>query len=214
MLQHGLARRDPVLLNQLASFGVMHIVLDTSGDTDRTWERYISTHPGIQRVRGHGSYVLYRLLPALRPALGSFGPPLPIKAANANVNNDKIKALMDGDVSSRWESGPQRGSEELVLDLATSQRTAAVVLSIGPYPLDFPRELLIELSQDGQQWVQSWRGEGAGPAFLAAMQNPKEVPMTFEFGDKDARFIRLRQLGQDPIYYWSVAEVAVLAPLS
>lgn len=213
-LQHGLARRDPVLLDQLASLGVMHIVLDTSGDTERSWERYISTHPGIQRVRGHGSYVLYRLRPALRPAPRSFGPPLPIKAVKANVNDDKMQALLDEDLSSRWESGPQRGTEELVIDLGASQRTAAVVLSIGPYPHDFPREVLIELSQDGQQWVQSWRGEGAGPAFLAAMQNQKEVPITFELGDKDARFIRLRQLGQDPIYYWSVAEVAVLASLS
>lgn len=175
--------------------------------------RYLNTHSGIKRVRARGRDVVYRLPTAQKPPPRSYGPPLPIVAVTANVNGDNVRALMDGDVSSRWESGPQQGSEELIIDLGALRRTAAVVLLLGPYVHDFPQELLIEFSEDGQQWVQGWRRDGAGGAFLAAVRSPKAVPITFELGeDTDARFIRLRQLGRDPIYYWSVTEVAVLAP--
>jgi hypothetical protein len=156
-LQHGLPRSDPTLLDQLARLGVKYIVLDSSADTDGSWKRYIDTHPGTEHVRADSAYVLYRLLPAPKPPPRLFGPPVPISAVQANVNTDQVRALMDGDLISRWETGPQRGTEQLVIDLGTSQPTAAVVLSIGPYAGDFPRELLIELSEDGQEWVQGWR---------------------------------------------------------
>jgi hypothetical protein len=50
-------------------------------------------------------------------------------------------------------------------------------------------------------------------AFVGSVRNPLAISSTFDIGDRRTRFIRLRQLGADPVYYWSVAELAVLAPL-
>jgi hypothetical protein len=42
------------------------------------------------------------------------------------------------------------------------------------------------------------------------MRSPRDIPLVFPIG-RSARYIRLKQLGEDPVYYWSVAELRVLA---
>jgi hypothetical protein len=56
-------------------------------------------------------------------------------------------------------------------------------------------------------------GSSAAPAFRAALEDPVRIPLTFDLGDRVTRFIRVRQLGQELIYHWSIAELHVLAPV-
>jgi hypothetical protein len=213
ILAHGLERADPQVLRYLATLGVKYAVIDVRADAGGKWSRYLSAYPGVERASSGDKYAVYRLpsLPDALPALPS-GPSLPIASIQTDVNANKIGALTDHDLNSRWESGPQQDSHQLTIDLGVPVRVGAVVLSIGPYPHDFPRELLVELSDDGRLWTMGWRGTGAGPAFVGAIQDPRRVPIAIALDDVMTRFIRLRQVGSDPVFYWSVAELSVLGP--
>jgi hypothetical protein len=207
-LQAGIAARDPSMLDELAAFGVNEIVLDTSFDPDGALDRYVRSR-ATRLDDARGRYAVYRLTSSHRPAGLTLGPALPIRGIEVSVNPKLIPALTDGDLLTRWETGPQTGHEELVMDLGETRPIAAVVLEIGPFGMDSPRELQIDLSDDRQQWTETWRGSSTGVVFVATIHDPKRVPLTYPLDGRRARYIRLRQVGRDPIYYWSIAEISV-----
>jgi hypothetical protein len=207
-LQRGIAARDPSMLDELAAFGVNEIVLDTSFDPDGALDRYARSR-ATRLDDARGRYAVYRLSSTHKPVGFTLGPALPIRAIEVNVNPALIKALTDGDLLTRWETGPQMGTEELIMDLGETRPIAAVVLEIGPFGTDSPRDLQIDLSDDGQQWTEAWRGSSTGLMFAATIHNPRRVPLTYRLDGQRARHIRLRQLGRDLTYYWSIAELSV-----
>ena len=80
---------------------------------------------------------------------------------------------------------------------------------LGPYASDYPRILSIETSGDGRSWTTRWNGPTAVRAVVAAEQEPREPPLRFSLANVFARFVRLRQLGSDPKYFWSIAELEI-----
>jgi hypothetical protein len=65
---------------------------------------------------------------------------------------------------------------------------------------------------DGVDWHEVRSGPTDVVAVVGAMQRPREIPLVFPVGGRVARYIRLRSTASDPIYYWSIAELFVLAP--
>jgi hypothetical protein len=59
-------------------------------------------------------------------------------------------------------------------------------------------------------WSKQWQGTTAVHAFLAAVRRPADVPLAFALPHVPARLVRLRQLGQDPVFYWTIFELTVL----
>jgi hypothetical protein len=139
------------------------------------------------------------------------GRPLPVHALAAGTVVIDRAPLADGDPLTRWDSGrPQHGNETITIDLGSIRRVDGVTLAIGPYLGDFPRSLVVETSEDGASWSTRWSGRGAAKAVAAAVRDPHMVPLTFGFPSASTRWIRLRQLGMDPVVHWSIAELAVL----
>jgi hypothetical protein len=207
----GLDRYDPELLDQLARLGVTQIQVETHLDPDGAWRLYALTRATLVRESVNEGYTLYDL-PLLEPLpQRTFSRTVSIAAIEASINEDQIPNLTDGSTLTRWETGPQVGVEELLVDLGAAQSISAVRLTLGLFDEDYPRELIIEVSNDRADWIEVWRGGGAGPAFAAAVRAPRLLPVVFDLGDRTARFIRLRQVGSDDTYYWSIAELAVLA---
>jgi hypothetical protein len=210
-LRRGLNGHDPGLLPALAGAGVTHVLVDTTEDRDGAWHEYVSTDAELLQRAPDGSCALYRLHPVAPPA-AIFGAPLAVAGLAANVNPELLRNMTDGDLFTRWETGPQKGVEELLIDLGSRRMLTAVRMSLGPFVDDYPRELIVELSEDGSAWVEAWRGHGSAPAFLAAVREPRTYPLTIPLGDRAARFVRLRQLGSDDTFYWSIGELSVLGP--
>jgi len=210
-LRHGLSLFEHDLLTRLARLGVGSVVVDTSADPGGVWKRYVSSHPGAQEVCSEEGRTVYQLH-ADRPesAGGTGGTPLPILSVHANENPDSARLVLDGDLRSRWESGPQKDTTRVEIDLGSVRQLRGIVLSLGPFADDFPRALAIDASEDGQTWTEVWRGTGGTLAFVGAFQAPRELPLTFEVAETRARFMRLRLLSNDPVYYWSIAELKVL----
>jgi hypothetical protein len=138
------------------------------------------------------------------------GRALRIRAAMLDERPLELEAITDGNRLSRWVSGsPQRGDETITLDLDSIYEVDGVTLSIGPYFGDFPRALAIETSEDRQTWTSQWSGRGAPKVIAGALRDPATVPLAFGFPATRARWIRLREIGVDPRFHWSIAEVTV-----
>jgi hypothetical protein len=120
--------------------------------------------------------------------------------------------MTDDDQTTRWESGPQSDHTAVEIDLGGVGTVAGVELLLGPFVQDFPRGLIIEVSEDGQSWREVWQGGSAGLAFVAAFEAPRDVPLRYRFAPTPARSLRMKLTKNDDIYYWSIAEIRVLGP--
>ena len=212
-LQHGLDRHREEMLDLVAGLGIRFVRIDRALDTEGRYERFVSDYPGARLVAEEDQEVLFEL-PAQSspPTLESYGDAIDIAAVDSQTNHHLLERMRDGSLVSRWETGPQGPDQALQIDLAHAQPIGAVVTMLGPYLEDFPRALTIEVSADGIEWVQTWSGPTDGLAVVGALQRPREVPIVFPIGGRVAKHIRLRLMSGDPVYYWSIAELSVLAP--
>jgi hypothetical protein len=103
------------------------------------------------------------------------------------------------------------GNETITMALRASAEVAGVRLILGR-PVEFPRQLLIETSPDGESWTEARRGDVVPEFIQAADANPLQPAIEVSFEPRPAAFVRLRQVGQDPAAAWSLREVEVLRP--
>ncbi|MGH9371395.1 MAG: discoidin domain-containing protein [Vicinamibacterales bacterium] len=211
-LQHLLDRHDPAVLTYLRSLGSIEVVVDNDHDRRGRWRAYIAAQPHAEIVHEEEAYTAYRL-GRLSPhdGLPSFSaPPLTIAAISASTLQDRVSNMIDGDRITRWDTaGPQGPTDEVLLDLGETRRLEGLEMQIAGYVADFPRQLVIDVSDDRATWHPQWSGSTGLLAMVAALEAPLSVPLRFRFDDVRARYIRLRQASRDPIYYWSIAELRV-----
>jgi MFS family permease len=204
---------DPEAPSYIAALGVRDVLIRRQADSEGRIEAFVAGVPGVEAVARDEHEALYRLPAAsLDEKAGPhrYGAPLPIMSLSASINDQFTPRALDNDRLTRWETGPQRQGDELTIDLGAERAAGAVVLELGPSARDYPRVLSIELSSDGVDWSETWRGRTWTHALLAIVRSPRDIPLVFPIG-RSARYIRLKQLGEDPVYYWSVAELRVLA---
>ncbi len=209
-LRFGLSLHDDDVLTQLASHGAADVVIDSAADRDGEWRRYVTAHPGTQAVCSEEGRTLYRLSSNAQANDAPAGSLLRPATIYASVNDGDVKYMLDGDRTTRWQSGPQSDRTVMDIDLGDTKSVSAIQLLLGPYVEDFPRALAIEVLGEGAVWKEIYRGGTAGRAFVGAFQAPQDVPLTFELGPVATRYIRLRLLKNDETYYWSVAELRIL----
>ena len=214
MLAHALETFDPDILTGLSRLGVRDLLVNRNSDPDGVYADYLVAHAGTRLVAADGRETLYRL-PVAPPAPPRVqGTVVPVTGLEANVDADGTSFAVDGDRMTRWETGPQRPGHELIVELDRTYAIEAVILELGPFSDDFPRLLLVELSEDRQTWVEAWRGTTTAAAMVGALADPIAHPIALRLDGRTARYVRLRQLATDPIYYWSIAELTVMASVS
>ncbi|HKP57285.1 MAG TPA: discoidin domain-containing protein [Polyangiales bacterium] len=206
--------RDPVMLTALASFGPLEVVVDRAQDGDGQTSAYVAGGPGAQLVRTTDTHTLYRL-----PASGSADPKLrngarlTFEHASANVTwgEHELRFLSDGDFTTRWSAGRQRGAlQELEIDLGRSQPIGSVLMYLAEFNRDYPRELRIQTSDDRATWTEAWHGNAEGETFAASIRDPKRIPICLALEGRAARYIRFQNTGvAQGKLWWSIAELEV-----
>jgi hypothetical protein len=209
-LRAGLSLLEPDVLTQLAARGVTHVVVDRDEDRRGRWEQYVESHPTATRICTVGKQSLYRMTPPPASAAPAQGAPIKVVALRANVNQNLTMSMVDGDLATRWQSGPQGEGMRVDVELASVQAVQGLDVSLGRFVEDFPRTLVIEVSQDGSSWQQVWKGGSAGLAVAAGFDPTGSTPMKYRFPPTDARLVRMRLMSDDEIYYWSIAELKVV----
>jgi F5/8 type C domain-containing protein len=213
-LQYMLEQRDPAILARLSAMGTIEAVIDHDLDADRSWRRFVASHPEAAVAYQDETHTVYRIgrtQPASASMLPSIeGEPLQIARVSASLYQDLVGNLTDGNRITRWDTGgPQDPTNALTLDLGTTRHVTGVEQQIAGFVADFPRALTVETSIDGTSWSAAWTGGTALLAFSAALEEPLTIPLRTMFEARPARFVRLRQTGGDKIYYWSIAELRV-----
>jgi hypothetical protein len=102
----------------------------------------------------------------------------------------------------------------MILDLGAVAEVDGVELALGPRYGDYPRELAVDASLDKRQWNVLWRGPGSARTFAAALEAPRRMPVRVCFPPASSRYLRLRQLGKDRQFHWTVGELVVLGRAS
>jgi hypothetical protein len=208
MLRYALNLRDQELLGQLAAHGVEFILIERDRPSARALRRYTADHDGAELVCADDVLVLYRLKGAKTPA-GERGRMLPISSLYANVNGNAVRSATDGDLTTRWDTGPQESGMMLEIDLGSPRVVSGVELSLGSFTMDFPRGLRIEASEDRTTWQDVWRGSSAGRAVIGALRDRRVNPLVYDLPSPRARYLRLWLTRKEDVYYWSVAELKV-----
>jgi hypothetical protein len=117
--------------------------------------------------------------------------------------------MSDGNVWTQWSTpGRQQGHERFVADLGASHELSGIMLAHRS-PGTFPRALLIEVSADGLNWDEVWRGETSTRALEAAIARPGDLMMRIPFSARAGRYVRVTQTGVAN-WPWSVAEFRVV----
>ncbi len=211
-LQRGLSLRDPDIVTQLAATGVTTAIVDRNEDARGKWDEYLRSQPSVTHVCSIGQQSLYRLTAPPASAAPLTGTSLRPAVIRANVNPDMAPLMVDGDVRTRWESGPQGAGMRVDVDLGATQTVIGVDLTLGRFVEDFPREMVIEISDDGQRFREVWRGTSAGRAMISSFDIRGGVPMRYRFEPAPARVVRMRLTTDDEIYFWSIAEMKIVGP--
>jgi hypothetical protein len=210
-LRFGLTMREPDMLEALASRGVTDVIVDRSRDRGGKWDEYVQSHPSARHVCTDGDQSLYRLTPVAAGEAPA-GSRLPAAVIRANVNEGAIANMVDNDRTTRWESGPQSTQTRIEIDLGGVRSVAGIDLMLGPSLADFPRGLLVEVSEDRLSWRKVWEGGSAGLAFAGASEAPLDVPLRYRFPATPARLVRMQLTKNDHTYYWSIAEMRIVGP--
>lgn len=207
-LKEGLNLLDPAVLDELARAGVTQIAVVNRNDSDEAWRTYVRTRGTLARHQPGEAFTLFDLSAAAPARV--FSKRVPVSRIEVSSQPEFVWAMTDGNLHSRWFSkGPQQGSEQVVVDLGSTKAVSAIELSLGEYEFDHPRELIVEVSPDGAEWTQAWRGFGDALVLAGAFREPTRLPMLIDLGDRTARYLRLRQIGRHRTVSWSIAELAV-----
>ncbi|MGB8953271.1 MAG: discoidin domain-containing protein [Candidatus Aminicenantales bacterium] len=148
--------------------------------------------------------------PSEAPILSSQFPKLPNVGWNvhSNVNTDLAPLAMDDSLLTRWECGPQKKGIYFEIDLGRLTAVNGFSLKIGKSFLDFPRGYFVELSRDGSHWWKVAEEKVTLLPFRVFLQ-PKDFALDVFFTAQEARFIRITNTGEDPVFYWSIYEIEV-----
>jgi hypothetical protein len=209
-LRMGIGRGEPDALVALTAHAPVALLLDRSADDDQRVARMMARVPGATIAGEEGSRILY-----LAPRTPAAPPPppgsrLPIVRIEASVNAGDAPNVLDGNLRTRWSThAPQRGAEQLTVHLGAPSRVVVVSLSSGPLHMEYPQELAIDTSLDGETWTERWRGTISGLAVAAALAEPAAMPIRIGLEPHVATAIRLRQTGSDLKASWSLAELQI-----
>jgi hypothetical protein len=209
VLRRGLEARDPQIFDSITAWGPVVVMIDTARDPEAAWAAQLEHRPGTMLLGEESGWKVFSLPGGERPPDVDLTWRLPIEAVAANINNDRMALAVDGNAETRWDSGPQKGTEVITIDLGAEHDVDGLMMTIGPHTSDFPRRLVIESSSDTREWATRWEGSTAIAAFAGAVRHPVEMPLTFALPHVPARWLRLRQLGHDPVFYWSIFELSV-----
>ncbi|MBE3096275.1 MAG: hypothetical protein IMZ44_03980 [Planctomycetes bacterium] len=137
-------------------------------------------------------------------------PPAAFRAT-ASHEPARLPLAFDGDVESRWLSGqPQSGNEWISLTFERPRDIAIVRLVVGRRSFfDYPRELVVESSEGGTVFRETYRGTILKELWLGLLRSPAFPAADITLPRNRTVILRLRQTGHARTPYWSIHELTI-----
>lgn len=154
-------------------------------------------------ARASGYVVLYDIVPTVS-GLKNIDP-AGLVMARSGVNGGEAAKAIDGDLETRWGSaGHQQPGMVVEFELRQPKPLRGFYYELGKWLTDYPRALEIELEDDaGTRRTVLDAEHYAGLRYCES----GEGGFVMKFQPAMARKVIFRQLGEDPIFDWSIAEL-------
>ena len=157
------------------------------------------------RQKAFGSYrVFYHFLKVPRVSLDRSR-----WRASTNANQREVSLALDGNLRTRWTSlKPQSPDLCFELDLGRMETVGGMTLHQGSSLRDYPRDLRLFVSADGKNW-RNVETQWLSDLYWAGNRlfNKLGDRLTYFFQPVSCRYLKLKQKGSDPVYYWSIHEI-------
>lgn len=200
---------DVAVIERLAEFGAIEIMVDHELDADGTWRRFAAALPTARPVYSDAAQTSV-LVPRRERTAAPAGSLLPFTVSAASVNTEIAATVNDDNLYSRWHAGrEQRRGDSITVDVGTVREITGAEIQIGGYVTDYARELVIAASDDGERWTDVWSGPTGLLTFSGGLDRPRDMPATIRIPPTRARYVRLTQTGAELVNYWSVAELRI-----
>jgi hypothetical protein len=206
-LRLGSRNGDPVIFSPFRARGDLHVIVAENAGPLR---RLVEEQPETVVVAENERWRQYRMarrgrLPPQEPS----GNNVAIASVSGSCSDQMLPLVIDRDYGTRWECGPQRPAQEIIVDLARTATVGTVVPALGRFSTDYPRHLRVETSIDGASWQTAWDGGVVAEAIEAEFVDPATNRLVVAFAPRPARYVRLRLMSGDDVWYWSIAELEV-----
>jgi hypothetical protein len=209
-LQLGLGLGEGSIATELRRRMPLH--LSVRADDADGWRRWVlATQPEAVLVAEAGNRALYRLAPLEASPAAPRGRSMPFAVDTVSCATEPASHVQDGSLATRWHCGPARPGQSISVRLDQMGDVSGVVLRAGAFWSDVPRFLRIEVSRDGIEWDEVWANLPVTAALAAALDDPPQMDVYLPFPATPAQFVRLTQTGDGWDWYWSIAELHVLA---
>jgi len=205
-------------LEDLRSLGVRYVIFHSFLYKPEEFESVMNELRGLESsyrfVTQLEEAYIYELIYIPEEGLGKYyldrSHPLPKKGwtAFSNVKSHSARFAYDGDLSTRWETGPQKKGHFYELDLGLVRKIGGFSLKLGTKPLDYPRGYRVEVSTDRKGWETVAQDEMTVLPITAYLQ-AKDLSLDVVFSPIEARYIKIINTGEDKVYYWSIYEMDV-----
>ena len=122
-----------------------------------------------------------------------------LKAA-ASLNSNNAGRALDGDPSTRWDTGRgMKPGDWFMLDLGLESTIKGLTLDTRNSSNDYPRGYEVYVSFDGESWGKSViTGNGTNPLTKIIFDRPVRT-----------RLIKIVQTGSSDSWYWSIHELSL-----
>jgi hypothetical protein len=213
LLRLALGLKDSHALDGIRRQANLVIAIQKKEDRDDEWEQYVRNLSDVRFLERSGDVAFYLMARKVAADPDIRQPSLPIRTVSATEAMDSVDLLRDGRFETWWAtSKPQRGGEQITVELDGVRDVCGVGFALGPIIGGFPRELEIATSNDGDNWILAWEGQTAGLAVEAAILDPRRVDVRILTPPRaGVRFVRLRQVGMDEEHLWAIAELTIRA---
>jgi hypothetical protein len=171
----------------------------------------VERQPGVVLTARAAGSTQYRLPRRPADALEP-GRRLPITSVRSACASADVGLMVDGNERNMWECLQPAGAQELTIDLGAVAPVGSMAYSLGPFFWNVPTELLIETSHDGISWSTARRGSVLGEFIEGGLNDPASLRALLRFEPREARYVRLRPVGQPENFAWFVAELEIRAP--
>jgi len=120
--------------------------------------------------------------------------------ATASINNGSVRNALDGNKSTRWDTGRgMKPGDWFMIDLGIESTVKGVTLDAAGSRGDYPRGYEVYASFDGGSWAK--------PIVTGKSDKPLTV---IKFGKPvNTRYIKIVQTGSVPNLFWSIHDLKV-----
>jgi hypothetical protein len=206
-LREASRQEDAEVLNFFAKRSDLHVVVR---DDSPRHIALVERQPGVEVVGAAHGLRQYRIpRQGTQSASEPTGDRLAIASLSVSCSPEKMLLAIDGKTETRWECGAQHAGQEVTVDLGTVSTVGMIVPALGRFTTDYPRHLVVETSVGGNNWEQAWDDGTLVEAFEAVVRDPRRTPMVIPFTPRLARYVRLRLMSRDDVWFWTITELEV-----